>query len=430
MPSKLKRVLWISDYFPRPHDTTTGTWALESILAIQRQGTEVVVLSPTPWIPRLLAWNSRLAGWAAVPGEANIKGVPAFYPKCPHYPHRLVTQHFYNFFPFFDSSFIWPWCEKTVSEILTRYPFQAVHANFIFPGGFLGCEIKKKYGMPLVVHERSLTRLTAARGHRERSKIYGRVIREADAVITINHQMAKMIEATAGNGTAVNVIRDGGTSGPVRTPEDGEEHIKVIVSGGYAPSTTDFIEARPERYGGFKVILCVGSFIKRKGQEYLVRAVEKIKKEIPRFKCLLIGCGENYKRIQDLVRELDLENEMELWGQRPHEEVLWTMSWCDVFALPSWNEPQGTVYGEAMSFAKPIIACRGEGISEILEDHVHGILVPPKDVESLAQALKTLLNDAQLASRLGKEAAVLAGEKLNYDTIASEITQLYRRILA
>ena len=54
---KLRRALWICDYFPRPHDMTTGTWALESVAAIGAAGLPVAVMAPTPWIPRALAAN-------------------------------------------------------------------------------------------------------------------------------------------------------------------------------------------------------------------------------------------------------------------------------------------------------------------------------------------------------------------------------------
>ena len=77
----IKRILWISDYFPRPHDMTSGIWSLETAIAIQKQGIEVVVLSPTPWIPRWLAFTQDLREWSNVPPEFKIKDIPVFYPK-------------------------------------------------------------------------------------------------------------------------------------------------------------------------------------------------------------------------------------------------------------------------------------------------------------------------------------------------------------
>src|SRR5688572_24552988 len=78
---KLRRALWICDYFPRPHDMTTGTWALESVAAIGSAGLPVAVMAPTPWIPRALAADPVLRAWSHVPPYQEIRGVPIYYPR-------------------------------------------------------------------------------------------------------------------------------------------------------------------------------------------------------------------------------------------------------------------------------------------------------------------------------------------------------------
>ena len=119
----LKRVLWISDYFPRPHDLTTGVWALETIFAIKKQGIDVIVLSPTPWIPRWLAFTPTLRDWTSFHYECKIRNLSIFYPKCLYYPHRF-TRYLYGFLPPFDRLTIFNWCRETISRLVDRYPFQ------------------------------------------------------------------------------------------------------------------------------------------------------------------------------------------------------------------------------------------------------------------------------------------------------------------
>ncbi len=405
MTKTLKRVLWISDYFPRPHDMTTGVWALETVVDINKRGVEVVVLSPTPWIPRLLAFTPNLRELSNVPYEFKIRDLPVFYPRCPHYPHRLITRYFYNFLPFFDSSLIWYWCEETISLIFDRYPFQVMHSNFIFPNGFIGLKIKNKYGIPLVVHERSAQRLNAAKNHLLCRNIYCRVVKEADIVITLNHKMADLIKEIV------------------------PREINIISAAADIGTSDTIIQQKPESYKGKKVILSVGALIERKGHEYLIRAINYLKDEFPNIKCIIIGAGVRLRNLENLINNLALNNIVELYGQRPHDEVLRIMSWCDVFVLPSWDEAFGTVYAEAMVFAKPIIACAGEGISEVLQDGVQGLLVRKQDVNSLAEALKKILSDENLTSRLGRAAKVLADEKLNYNFIASRMIDLYKQII-
>lgn len=401
----LKRVLWISDYFPRPHEMTTGVWALETVKEIQRQGLDVVVLSPTPYIPLWLAVTPTLRAWSNVPDQWQIESLTVFYPKCPHYPHRLVTKYLYNHLPFLDSSLIWLWCKGVVERLIEHYSFQVVHSNFIFPSGYIGLKIKQKYRIPLVVHERSFIRSAAALNHQSRRHIYARVVKGANAVITLNNKMAHLLKDLV--------------------PRD----VHVITSAANIEIADRVIQQKPEKYKGKKIILSVGALIERKGHEYLIKAINYIKDEFPNIKCIIIGGGVRLRSLEKLINELSLNNIVELYGKRPHDEVLKTMSGCDVFVQPSWDEPFGTVYAEAMAFAKPIIACSGEGIGEVVQDGVQGLLVRKQNVESLAEALKKILSDECLASRLGRSAKVLVEEKLNYNFIAARIVDLYKQIL-
>ena len=405
----IKRVLWISDYFPRPHNMTLGVWALESIYAIQRKGIEVAVLSPTPWIPKLFAFTNNLKNWHKVPFKVDIDSVNIFYPKCPHYPHRTVTKYLYNPIPYFESSFLFEWIKPAIKLIAEKYPFQAVHTNFVFPSGYIGYAIKKKYKIPFIVHERSVNRLLNANSHRLRKKSYAKIVNEADAIITPNRKMADIIEKFLQNGKKVNVIRDPGNSASIK-------------------NISFFIQAKPERYKNKKIILSVGSLIERKGHEFLVKAINLLKNEFQNIKCLIIGSGVRKNFLENLIKRLQLNQYVELLGQLPHNEVLRTMSWCDIFVLPSWNEAGGTIYGEAMTFGKPIVACKDEGIGEIVEDRVHGLLVNKKDEQSLAEAIKKLLRDEEFAAVIGRASKILAENEFNYDFAADKIIELYNKI--
>lgn len=281
----------------------------------------------------------------------------------------------------------------------------------------------------MVVHERSMTRLTMAKNHAIRRKVYAQVIREADIVLTPNHKMANLIREIARTGRQIDVIRDPGNTGLNEDIIPNIPEIQITPSAGDIENTTAFILQKPERYKGKKIILSVGALIERKGHEYLIKAINYIKDEFPDIKCIIIGGGGRLRSLEKLINELSLNNIVELYGKRPHDEVLKTMSWCDVFVQPSWDEPFGTVYAEAMAFAKPIIACSEEGICEVVQDGVQGLLVRKQDVNSLADALKKILNDENLASRLGRAAKVLASEQLNYNFIATRMIDLYKQII-
>jgi glycosyltransferase involved in cell wall biosynthesis len=326
---------------------------------------------------------------------------------------------------------VWPWCAPAVEQIMRRYPFQIIHANFIFPSGYIGREIKRKYGVPLIVHERSLPRLMAACDHRVRRKVYARVVQDADAVITINSKMANMIGAIAGSDGDMNIAHAADNMAhpyDSNLPTRGSPEVNVVHAAGADAALRHDAQELPRQYLTKKIVLSVGSLIERKGHEYLIRAIEVVRQEVPNVHCIIIGSGVRMKHLRRLINELGLEDTVELWGQLPHTEVLATMRWCDVFVLPSWEEAGGTVYGEAMAFAKPIIACANGGIGEVAQDGLHGLFVRPRDVRSLAGALAGILRDEALALRLGAAAQALAKEKLTYDTVAARIIEIYRRV--
>lgn len=405
----LRRALWICDYFPRPHDMTTGTWALENAIALQRAGLPAVVLAPTPWIPAVLAVTTELRHWSRVPALLDVRGVPVYYPRCPHYPRKWVHNAVYTKFPFLDTGLVWPWCKNAIDRMMATHPFEVVHANFLFPSGYLGMRIKERYGTPLVVHERSIQRLAMARENPARGRAYRRILRAADLVLTENSQMAAEL----------------------RELEPAAADVRVLVQPGTHPDQVSSLrQERPPAFKDKRVILSVGALSKRKGHEYLIRAVGKLRAEIPDIACRIIGGGPEQARLEELVQELGLSGMVEICGKRSHAEVLASMSWCDAFSLASWGEASGTVYGEAMQFGKPVIACEGEGIAEVLRDREHGRLVPPRDAQALADALRWLLEDPARQARIGEQARKLADASLSYPSAAKKLIGLYGALVS
>ncbi len=409
MTLRLHRALWISDYFPRPFDTTTGTWALESVAALNRAGLPTIVLSPTPWIPRALAVTSKLRAWSGTPSSHDFDGVRVFYPRCPHYPQRWVNNVLYNKVPYLDSVLLWPWLERAARSVMASHPFDVVHANFLFPSGYLGMRLKQAYGVPLVVHERSVQRMALASAHPGRRRLYCQILREADMVLTENSQMAAQLRAL----------------------EPAVADVRVVMQPGADPDRVGrSVQAKPDALSGKKVILSVGTLSERKGHAVLVQAMAEVRRQMPDVVCRIIGDGPEREKLARMITELHLEGVVELCGKRPHAEVLQGMSWCDVFVLASWGEASGTVYGEAMQFGKPVIACQGEGIADIVQDEMHGRLVPARDAGALAAAILWLLGDDARRAELGAQARVLGDAKLSYPGVARTLIEMYGALVA
>ena len=102
---------------------------------------------------------------------------------------------------------------------------------------------------------------------------------------------------------------------------------------------------------------------------------------------------------------------------------------CTVFVLPSRYEGLGCVYLEAMACGKPVIACRGQGIDEIIRgndaDGSNGWLIPVDGLEDLVQALQVLMGNAALRARIGQAARQTILDKLTLSHQAESLVKIY-----
>jgi glycosyltransferase involved in cell wall biosynthesis len=98
---------------------------------------------------------------------------------------------------------------------------------------------------------------------------------------------------------------------------------------------------------------------------------------------------------------------------------------CTVFVLPSRYEGLGCVYLEAMASGKPIIACRGQGIDEIIQHRSNGWLIPVDGLEELVQGLQILLNDGDLRLQIGRAARQTVLDHLTMLHQAQNLLQIY-----
>ena len=77
----------------------------------------------------------------------------------------------------------------------------------------------------------------------------------------------------------------------------------------------------------------------------------------------------------------------------------------------------------------PVVASWVDGIVEVVRDGYNGLLVPPKDPSSLAQACVTLIEDPQLRERMGTEGRIVALTRFDIRQIACQVANIYRALL-
>jgi len=178
------------------------------------------------------------------------------------------------------------------------------------------------------------------------------------------------------------------------------------------------------------LILAVGNLLPIKGHELLVRAVASLAAEFPDLTLELIGHGTEQPRLQALAQQLQIAARVRFRGRQPRQDVVRAMRRCSVFALPSRYEGLGCVYLEAMSTGKPVIACRGQGIAEIIRHGSNGFLVGPENERELTLAMGMLLRDEALRRRLGLAARDTILERITLGHQAETLVRIYRECVA
>lgn len=170
-------------------------------------------------------------------------------------------------------------------------------------------------------------------------------------------------------------------------------------------------------------IVTVGNLRVEKGQSVLLLAFADVVKEIPAARLQVIGSGPLVSELQSLSDGLGLGPSVDFMGSVA--DVWPYLGAAHVFAFPSLLEPLGMAVQEAMAAGLPVVASGVGGITELIEDRVTGVLVPPGDAVALASTLIELLRSQELRNELGHRARDAAASMTLESTI-DRYESLYR----
>jgi glycosyltransferase involved in cell wall biosynthesis len=180
-------------------------------------------------------------------------------------------------------------------------------------------------------------------------------------------------------------------------------HIVAVPAGNNFKKEKNPIKERLRESGQLN-ILYVGTIIKQKGLDVIVRALANLNTQD--FKLTITGRTDmepkfvNY--IYKLINKLELSNQIVFTGPLQNKKLVDTYRSNDVLVLPSINEAYGIVYIEALSFGLPVIGTTTGGAKEIISHGENGYLIEPNDSIRLAEYLSSLQRDRNLLNTLSK----------------------------
>ncbi|MFM0441865.1 glycosyltransferase family 4 protein, partial [Paraburkholderia strydomiana] len=162
-----------------------------------------------------------------------------------------------------------------------------------------------------------------------------------------------------------------------------------------------------------------------KGHRELIAAVEPMMIDRPHLHVVIAGDGGEFDILKSMIEGLGLCHRIHLLGLR--EDINNVLRGCDLFVLPTHQEALGQAFIEAMAMGLPVIGTQVDGVPELIDSGVNGLLVPAQDIDALRGALTRLVDDAPMRVRLGRAGRIKTDSNFTVENMASETVDLYRR---
>ncbi len=306
---------------------------------------------------------------------------------------------------------------EKLNELEREAPFDLVHDNQTLGYGILG--IKRLRGRPVVAnihHPLNIDRrnsIAQARGPRD----------TLAKMLWYPWYMQRFVAArldriiTGSENSARSVSRE------LRLPLD---HIRVIHDG----VDIDIFHPLPDVPKEPATILFVGNSEDRnKGAIYLLQALARLQHEMD-FRLVFVDRKEKDLKIAPpLVWKYGLQRAVRFTGRVSREELVRLYNSSTLFVSPSLYEGFGLPAAEAMACGLPVVATTAGAYPEVIEDGVSGLLVRPGDAAALADAIKRVLSDGDLARRLGAAAEARIQRLFTWHRCAEQTVDLYEEVL-
>ena len=378
-------VLTLTPFYPTASDDAEGSFIAEPLQALPEFQVNSCVVAVRPWHRDSAGSNplAPVATWIqypSIPGGIGLASAGAFLYA------SLISR---------------------IRKLHRSRRIDVIHAHAALPCGHAAVLLSRELKIPCVVTVHGLDAFfdNQARGYAGVwcKRVAQFVYRSASRVICISDKVANKVIDAAEATVNTRVI------------------YNSVNAQLFSPAS---IDSAPN------TILSVGNLISIKGHELLLRALGAVLPDHPNISCQIIGDGPERQRLTRLASDCNIAGKVRFLGRQSRRQVADAMRRCVLFALPSRYEGLGCVYLEAMSTGKPVIACRGQGIDEIIQHGSNGWLINPGNLQELIGALCTLLQNLRLRRQIGEAARRTVLENHTSAHQAAQLLTLYRACVA
>ena len=175
-------------------------------------------------------------------------------------------------------------------------------------------------------------------------------------------------------------------------------------------------------------ILFLARVVAEKGIYSLLEAFSQVVTSIPEARLIIAGDGPDLPAVRERVAQSSWKHSVEIHGRIHHANVPAMMRRCTVYCLPSHGEPFGMTTLEAMGCGKPLVVTNAGGLAYIVSNE-GGRRVEVGDSRALAEALRELLADPDLCTRIGEHNRRVVEKTYAWPHVASKLEHIYEQVL-
>lgn len=236
------------------------------------------------------------------------------------------------------------------------------------------------------------------------------VCRMADCVLVNAEAIRETLIAQGYDAAKIVVIRNGIVLSRYRRSEQGQRIRRELGIPAESP-----------------IIIMFSRLNRMKGAEYFLEAAGSVARICPNARYLIVGDGANRRDLEQRAASLGLKERVSFTGFRTDVPDLLAESAISV--LPSLSEGLSNSLLEAMAAGIPVIATKVGGNPEIIEDGVSGLLIPPRDADSLAEAMSELLRNPTRAHIMGEAGFRRVAELFSVERSVAQVEDLYCKLV-
>ena len=297
-----------------------------------------------------------------------------------------------------------------LSTWLRRKKIKCLHARF-GPAGLEMLPYARKTKLPLITSFHGFDATKRVRENPVYRRALKRLFRRGKAFTVVSNHMKKRL------------IRLGCPARKI-----------TLVRSGIDLRKFPMLPVQPVENGEFR-LLSVGRLTEKKGMDTLIKAFSRVHKSHPGAKLIIVGEGDQKKKLKRLVKKYSLGKRVVFKGALPHREVQHELARCHLFVIACKTARNGDQEGipnvlmEAMASGRPVISTYHSGIPELVENKQTGYLVPERSPTKLAKMISHVLSQRNEWVEIVSRARAKVEKNHDINKQRAKLEELYLRVM-